>query len=94
MGADFLSLSLIDSALYRNFDSESAKYRNADKNVLITVTKGESTQRMEFVVLFYKNVLSQGNRKNIKKAYQQSLKEIRERYSPLDFKSKLFLKED
>jgi len=91
LNSDFTSLSLIDSTLYDDFEDGVKVYQSVDKNVLVTVTRGESEQRMEFIGLFYGKWLA-GN--DISKAYKSSVTEIRKKYPRPDFKSKLFLKKD
>lgn len=88
---DFISFSLTDSVLFRNFDKEIGLYKNKTKSVLITVAKGESEQRLEFVSLFYE---IRSRQKSIRKAYKESLDAIHKRYPHPDFKSRLFIKEE
>jgi len=82
----FYSFSLTDSVLYVNFDKEVKTYQKEDKSVMITVAKGESEQRSEFVFLFYKNLAMNYE---LHRAYTLALKEIKKKYKTLDFKSKL-----
>ena len=89
LNSDFTSLSLEDSTLYDDFENGVKIFKSSEKSVLVTVSRGESEQRMEFIGLFYKNWLS-GNDMN--KAYRSALAEIKKRYPHPDFKSKLFEK--
>jgi len=89
LNTDFYSFSLTDSVLYVNFDKEVKTYQKEDKSVMITVAKGESEQRSEFVFLFYKNLAMNYE---LHRAYTLALKEIKKKYKTLDFKSKLLPK--
>ena len=86
LNSDFTSLSLIDSTLYDDFENSVKAFKSSEKSVLVTVSKVESEQRMEFIGLFYKNWL-RGNDMN--KAYRSALAEIKKKYPHPDFKSKL-----
>jgi len=99
LSSDCLSVSLTDSAAYDNFESKAESLRIPQVSILLTATKSGSQQRVEFVALFFKarddfnRKAKQKNKtsglKDIKKAYQIALEEIRKKYPNPDFKSML-----
>lgn len=91
--SDFISLSLVDSALYHDFKKGVQAFRSTEKNVLVTVVEREenSEQRMEFMVLFYNNLFQTEGKKDVKEIYEQTYKEIKSKYAQLQFKTRLFI---
>lgn len=91
--SDFMSLSLVDSSLYHDFNEGVQAFRSTEKNVLVTVVERDENaeQRMEFTVLFYNNLFQTEGKKDVKEIYEQTYKQIKSKYGQLQFKTKLFI---
>lgn len=83
--SSFVSLSLVDSTVFNNWDTMLKDYKTQYKNndLLLLIASKDSQQKADFVMTFYENY-SQNN--NISKAYSKALKMTRKKYGKkLDF---------
>jgi hypothetical protein len=90
--AEIVTLSLVDSVLYNNFEQENLEQKFAHygaRYVLLTVAEKDSYQRTAFVVEFYQEWMST---KDYEKAFENAWKSAKKKNPSVDFKARLIKK--
>lgn len=83
--SELIVLSLVDSTLYNNWETQVESYANEypQPYVLVVVAIEDSFQKMEFIAEFYQQQSQEGD---VELAYQQAVAILEGQYSALDFK--------
>lgn len=90
--AEIITLSLVDSELFNNFEKEDLEQKFTHygaKYILLTVAEKDSYQRTSFVAEFYKDWMSS---KDYGKAFEKAMKSAKAKNTSLDFKARLIKK--